>query len=285
MEDQEEVKIETTKCLNCGNTFEGNFCPHCSQKAKTKRLKLSEIIGDFVNSFIGGDNKFVRTCHDLIVRPGHMVREYLLGHRCQYYNPLQMLVYIITVYSILTYLLGGDPFKVHNFDTDLGLENGSMGKEFMDGCWNLARKIFSNKLYVTIIGALSAVIPYRFIFRKFDIQRPDNTKLPLNYTENFYTLLYQSCAEMMFATILLPFCLIRGSEDILSRINSIADFVISVILFKQLLNISWKNSFKRNIYSIILTAMMILAVIIQFVLVFLLCIGIIAGIKEVIEGM
>ena len=285
MEDQEEVKIETTKCLNCGNTFEGNFCPHCSQKAKTKRLKLSEIIGDFVNSFIGGDNKFVRTCHDLIVRPGHMVREYLLGHRCQYYNPLQMLVYIITVYSILTYLLGGDPFKVHNFDTDLGLENGSMGKEFMDGCWNLARKIFSNKLYVTIIGALSAVIPYRFIFRKFDIQRPDNTMLPLNFTENFYTLLYQSCAEMMFATILLPFCLIRGSEDILSRINSIADFVISVILFKQLLNISWKNSFKRNIYSIILTAIMILAVIIQFVLVFLLCIGIIAGIKEVIEGM
>ena len=145
MEDQEEVKIETTKCLNCGNTFEGNFCPHCSQKAKTKRLKLSEIIGDFVNSFIGGDNKFVRTCHDLIVRPGHMVREYLLGHRCQYYNPLQMLIYIITVYSILTYLFGGDPFKVHNFDTDLGLENGSMGKEFMDGCWNLAKKIFSNK--------------------------------------------------------------------------------------------------------------------------------------------
>lgn len=285
MEDQEEVKIETTKCLNCGNTFEGNFCPHCSQKAKTKRLKLSEIIGDFVNSFIGGDNKFVRTCHDLIVRPGHMVREYLLGHRCQYYNPLQMLIYIITVYSILTYLFGGDPFKVHNFDTDLGLENGSMGKEFMDGCWDLARKIFSNKLYVTIIGALSAVIPYRFIFRKFDIQRPDNTMLPLNFTENFYTLLYQSCAEMMFATILLPFCLIRGSEDILSRINSIADFVISVILFKQLLNISWKNSFKRNIYSIILTAMMILAVIIQFVLVFLLCIGIIAGIKDVIEGM
>ena len=284
MEDQEEVKIETTKCLNCGNTFEGNFCPHCSQKAKTKRLKLSEIIGDFVNSFIGGDNKFVRTCHDLIVRPGHMVREYLLGHRCQYYNPLQMLIYIITVYSILTYLLGGDPFKV-NFDTDLGLENGSMGKEFMDGCWNLAKKIFSNKLYVTIIGALSAVIPYRFIFRKFDIQRPDDTMLPLNFTENFYTLLYQSCAEMMFATILLPFCLIRGSEDILSRINSIADFVISVILFKQLLNISWKNSFKRNIYSIILTAMMILAVIIQFVLVFLLCIGIIAGIKDVIEGM
>ena len=132
MEDKED-KINTTKCLNCGNTFEGNFCPHCGQKSKTKRLKLKEILDDFINSFVGGDNKFVRTCHDLCFRPGHMVREYLLGHRCKYYNPLQMLIYFITLYSILTYLFGGDPFELNEIkESDLDLDKGTPGKDFLE---------------------------------------------------------------------------------------------------------------------------------------------------------
>ena len=41
-------------CLNCNNTYEGAYCPHCGQSAKTKRLRLIEMVNDFIGSFVGG---------------------------------------------------------------------------------------------------------------------------------------------------------------------------------------------------------------------------------------
>ena len=35
------------KCLNCGNEFTDKFCPNCGQKAKTKRLKLCDMLSDY----------------------------------------------------------------------------------------------------------------------------------------------------------------------------------------------------------------------------------------------
>ena len=60
-------------CLNCGNRFKGNFCPHCGQSAKTRRLKLREMMTNAVAPFLGGDSRFVRSCRDLLVRPGIIV--------------------------------------------------------------------------------------------------------------------------------------------------------------------------------------------------------------------
>ena len=44
-------------------------------------FEITETAADFVNSFVGGDNKFMRTCIDLFTRPGYMVHDYLLGKR------------------------------------------------------------------------------------------------------------------------------------------------------------------------------------------------------------
>ena len=100
---------KNTVCLNCGNTFKGEFCPHCGQNASTKRLKITETAADFVNSFVGGDNKFMRTCIDLFTRPGYMVRDYLLGKRVRYYNPLQLFLFLLTVFAIFSVALVGIP--------------------------------------------------------------------------------------------------------------------------------------------------------------------------------
>ena len=34
------LRDEQHVCLNCGDSFDGNFCPRCGQDAKTKRFTL-----------------------------------------------------------------------------------------------------------------------------------------------------------------------------------------------------------------------------------------------------
>lgn len=249
--DTEEKKV---KCLNCETEFTGKFCPNCGQKSNTKRLKLREMLADFSNSFWGCDNKFVNTLLNLVRRPGHMVREYLQGKRSRYYNPLRMLIWIISIYAIYSFIIGEDPFIVDKaIDEDVDVK-GSLEKYiFLRVAMDFWDFISNNKLYYMIFGAIITVPTYTFAFRKEKIQHSDGAELPLNHAEQFYTLLYQSCIEMIFAILILPFSLIKGSGNIISEINNYADIVFSFILYKQLYNIGWLRCIKRYIIAVLLT--------------------------------
>ena len=184
--DTEEIIV---KCLNCGNEYTGNFCPNCGQKAKTKRLKLREILADFANSIIGGDNKFANTLRGMCCRPGHMVREYLQGHRCQYYNPLQMLIWIVSIYAVLSFAISNDPFGFAGVPADKIVPKGDTPeKAFVAFVGNAVNFISYNKLYYSVFLGITLIVPYRIAFRKHKISRPDGAELPLNYTEQFYTI-------------------------------------------------------------------------------------------------
>lgn len=243
-----DTEEKIVKCLNCGKEYTGNFCPYCGQKAKTKRLKLREILADLANSIIGGDNKFVNTLRDLCCRPGHLVREYLQGHRSKFYNPLQMLIWIVTIYAVLSFVIGNDPFGFAGVPADKIVPKGDTPeKAFVAFLGNTVNFISYNKLYYSVFLGITLIVPYRIAFRKHKISRPDGAELPLNYTEQFYTILYESCMEMLLATLLLPFSLIKGSEAILNEINSYADFLFTLIVYKQLYCISWWKCIRRNV--------------------------------------
>ena len=266
------------KCLNCGKEYTGICCPQCGQKAKIKRLKFKEIIADFANSIIGGDNKFANTLYALCRRPGHMVREYLQGHRIKYYNPLQMLIWIISIYALLSYFLGSDPFELDALPKEeIVKENQSHWQTLMTMVKRCANFIYYNKLYYTLFCTLLIVGPYWLVFRKQKISRPDGAKLPLNHTEQFYAILYQSCMEMMFAVLLLPFCFIPDSRDVLREINNYAGMLFSIILYKQLYGIGWWKSIRCNIMAFILF-------IINVVIIILLLIALVMGVFALIYG-
>lgn len=271
----EEIVV---KCLDCGKEYTGNFCPNCGQKAKTKRLKFWEIIADFRNSIIGGDNKFINTLYGLCRRPGHIVREYLQGHRSHYYNPLKMLIGIISLYALLSFVLGSDPFGFAGVPAEKIVPKGDTPwKTFVAFIKNTSNYISYNKLYYSIFWGISLIVPYRIAFRKQKINRPDGAELPLNYTEQFYTIIYESCMEMMLATILLPFSLIKGSEGILKHINDFADFLFSLIIYKQLYCIGWWKCIKRNLVAFLIWLAYITVIAIVVIVVIL---AIIYGIEK-----
>ena len=98
-ESQPEVK--TTHCLNCGNEFEGNFCPECGQSADTGRFTMKFIFENLLAAFISKDGGIWFTLKNLFTRPGAMIVEILNGKRRRYFSPFPMLFFALTIYILI----------------------------------------------------------------------------------------------------------------------------------------------------------------------------------------
>jgi hypothetical protein len=82
------------ECKNCGNSFEGNYCSHCGQKANVKRFMLKNLRDEFIHGFFHVHHGIIFTIKELFIRPGISIRGYLAGKRVTYFNPFTYLVLI-----------------------------------------------------------------------------------------------------------------------------------------------------------------------------------------------
>ena len=105
MENEIQTKVQTetktTKCLNCGIEFEGNFCPECGQDAKTGRFTMHFVFENLLAAFTSKDGGIWFTLKNLFTRPGAMIVEILQGKRRKYFSPFPMLFFVLTVYILL----------------------------------------------------------------------------------------------------------------------------------------------------------------------------------------
>lgn len=96
-----------TKCLNCGNEFEGKFCPECGQKADTGRFTMRFIFENMVTAILGRDGSIWFTLKSLFARPGEMIVDNLNGKRKKYFSPFPMLFLALTLYILITSVTTG----------------------------------------------------------------------------------------------------------------------------------------------------------------------------------
>lgn len=91
-------------CKNCEKSFDGNYCSHCGQKSEIKRIDVRYLINEIPNSIFQLDRGFLFTMKELFVRPGHSIREFLVGKRKPHYKPFAYLVITFTLYALISYL-------------------------------------------------------------------------------------------------------------------------------------------------------------------------------------
>lgn len=95
------METNTTHCLNCGNTFEGNYCNHCGQKYTVSRITWKELFHNVPHMLFHLDDGFFYTIKQLMVKPGGTIWEYLQGKRKYHYNPFVMLLLLAGLCSTL----------------------------------------------------------------------------------------------------------------------------------------------------------------------------------------
>jgi hypothetical protein len=104
-------KIRTEKvCLNCGTETTGRYCPACGQENIEPKQTVWHLITHFFSDITHFDGKFFLTVKDLFAKPGFLSKEYMIGRRASYLDPIRM--YIFT--SAFFFLIFFSIFDVNN---------------------------------------------------------------------------------------------------------------------------------------------------------------------------
>lgn len=220
-------------CLNCGTTFTGNYCPGCGQKADTGRLTFRHALDNLLGVLASADKGLGHTLHELLMRPGYMMRDYVLGHRVEYVRPIQLLFLLASIYLVVHYVLflHGDQGSVVVLSD---LEGNPMHLTgFFGFLQRTLESILSNRAFVSLASAALFWIPMWLAFRPTPIGR--QTTL----VEFFFVMVYVSCLQMVFCILQLPFDLVKGQEDSMGVGIS---FFFMVWSFRQYFLVSWRSS-------------------------------------------
>jgi Protein of unknown function (DUF3667) len=112
-------KIRTEKtCLNCGTETQGRFCPACGQQNLEPKQSIWQLIQHFFSDITHFDGKFFVTVKDLFAKPGFLSREYMIGRRASYLDPVRMYIFTSAFFFLIFFSLY-DVKHMHFGDKDL----------------------------------------------------------------------------------------------------------------------------------------------------------------------
>ncbi|MDN3677909.1 DUF3667 domain-containing protein [Flavobacterium paronense] len=97
-------------CQNCETKTEGNFCSNCGQKTNTIRLNWHYLKDEINYTFLHVNKGLIYTAKQLLVRPGHTVREFIDGKRIKHYKPVLLLFVIAGINGILMHYIPIEEF-------------------------------------------------------------------------------------------------------------------------------------------------------------------------------
>ncbi|MFI5131533.1 MAG: DUF3667 domain-containing protein [Chitinophagales bacterium] len=109
----------STKCLNCGNSINKNFCSNCGQKKEVGKLTWHSLVTEIFHFFSHIEKGFLNTSFQLIIRPRKVISEYLAGKRKKYFKPLSLYLvwfslHLIT-FNLLTHWMHYENHRTSNF--------------------------------------------------------------------------------------------------------------------------------------------------------------------------
>ncbi len=105
-------------CLNCGAEVYGLYCHICGQENREPRETVWGLITHFFYDITHFDGKFFSTLKYLVLRPGFLPREYLIGRRASYLNPVRMYVFTSAFFFLIFFSM----FKVDEESMTKGID-------------------------------------------------------------------------------------------------------------------------------------------------------------------
>jgi len=117
-------------CLNCGTALLGPFCYFCGQPDKNLMRFFPALVRDLLEDVVDFDSRLMRTLKPLLLHPGKLTRDYLLGRRYRYVPPLRLYIFSSMIFFILAATLTGQAIDISPDDTGPGINiNFNGGKE------------------------------------------------------------------------------------------------------------------------------------------------------------
>ncbi|MBR1804724.1 MAG: DUF3667 domain-containing protein [Muribaculaceae bacterium] len=259
-------------CLNCGESFNGQFCPRCGQSGKAARFTPRNVLANALDVWGAGNRSMPRNIIHLLLRPGYMIADYLNGHRQPYFPPFKMMFILVTTFLFITfatrYVSGyEDNQQASEFDFDtVGkiidqvliriVDDKEIDLPVKDEVINARRKNVVAKFHNTqqwlnnhrAISILIFQVFFAFSAWLFFRKSPRLGKLTLS--EQFFVQVFISCQLIIISFLYYYLSLFWVDGGANSVPNSLA-IVVYLIDYKQLYGFSWWQTIWRNIKLVI----------------------------------
>ncbi len=101
-------------CLNCNAQVYGTYCHICGQENIEPKETTGHLISHFFQDITHFDGKFFSSLKLLIIKPGFLPREYMVGRRASYLNPIRFYVFTSALFFLIF-------FSLYKFDASKGI--------------------------------------------------------------------------------------------------------------------------------------------------------------------
>ena len=138
------ARLRGNSCLNCNVTLEGEeiFCPTCGQRNNVNQLNFKLVLDEFFGDIFSYDSRLWRTVVPLILKPGKVAYEFIIGKRKHFVNPFRTYLTASLIFFLIYGLLntineynGEDSKTLITFNDS---ENDSISKSEKDSIINNA---------------------------------------------------------------------------------------------------------------------------------------------------
>jgi hypothetical protein len=92
-------------CLNCNAQVHGKYCHICGQENIEPFETAWHLVSHFFKDITHFDGKFFSTLKYLIFKPGFLSKEYMIGRRASYLNPIRMYVFTSAIFFLIFFSL------------------------------------------------------------------------------------------------------------------------------------------------------------------------------------
>ena len=185
-------------CNNCHHDFTGNFCPVCSQKAGMGRIGWSSVRQGVMDIWGLGTRSLLYTIWQLLMRPGHIIGDYIDGKRQVSFPPVKMLFIVAVIYSMVFYWFIPNVLRIQ-------VAEPAVNEEQLKALATFSTWIKNNFSWYSLIMALLAVLPTWVFFR----HSPRHTAHSL--PEGFFIQVFLAVIMVVFSFLFIPLVLVNPS--------------------------------------------------------------------------
>jgi len=102
------ARLRGNSCLNCNVTLAGeeNFCHECGQRNNINQLSFKLFVDEFFGDIFSYDSRLWGTVIPLIIKPGKVAYEFVLGKRKEFVNPFRTYLTVSLIFFLIYGLLG-----------------------------------------------------------------------------------------------------------------------------------------------------------------------------------
>lgn len=245
---RKKLLTDEVVCKNCETHYQGSFCPVCGQSRKVRRLSFLNMVDDLISIFINLDNGFLRTATELFWRPGHMIRDYIEGHRKVYMKPLGMLFCLGTIYYLTVWLIAKDAIPdlaMNDAEVNLGEDFDKYGP-LLQKVQEVVGEILKNPGLVAFLFILPMAPATSLCFRSTRYGKV------LNFMEHVHILMFVGCQMLILSWFTMMFHWMTNQRLEFLDLDFLYSFILMVWDYHQLFRIRRRSSLKRVFFSVIL---------------------------------